>query len=65
MRPFKRQLDKLEVMAAIAEWLHKRGQKMDTDAGYSVKLQPGVDILEVVVTVESCEPANLNYEPKT
>jgi hypothetical protein len=64
MQPFKRQLGKLEVMSALAEYLHRRGQKMDTDAGYSVRLEPGVDVLEVVVTVEQCEPAIVNYEPK-
>lgn len=59
---FKRQLDRAEVMAAIGEWLHRRGHKLDLTADFAVASSP--DFLAITVVVEDVpKDPNITYDP--
>lgn len=61
--PFKRALNSAEVSAAIAEWLHRRGQRvtgLPASIPYQIMLdqrRDDPDKLTIIVEVETVTPA--------
>ena len=67
MTQFKRKLEKDEILAAISEWCHRRGHKVDIEKGIEMSfdtMKPNSTFMVVTVeTVDAYDP-NLRYEVK-